>query len=92
MTITTAVARYTAAPVLRANGTIAAACPLCGTIGTTFRPEPGAMIWQKCHRRDCGQMFALYVFPHWMEILTEAVEIVRAERDGPPIDGAAPAD
>ena len=75
MTISTAVARHTATPILRANGTIAAECPICHTIGTTFRPEPGTMIWQKCPRRDCGQMYACYVWPHWRQLV-----------QGPPID------
>jgi hypothetical protein len=73
--------RFTAAPTLRADGTIAAICPSCGTVGTTFRPEPGAMVWQRCPRRGCAQMFAVYVWPHWMDLMGLA-----------PVDAGAAAD
>lgn len=56
-------------PRIRADGTIPAVCPICGTIGTTFRPEPGAYIMQRCPRRTCGIYYAIMIWPHWTAVV-----------------------
>ena len=78
MTVHDARATRLAAPVIHEDGTIYARCPRCGTVGTSFRPEPGAYILQKCPRGECKMNYAVYVWPHWMELVT-----------GPPVDVTA---